>query len=135
MKVLKMGQNKTFELFNGGLIVFPSKNVDVSALPWYEHPAFKGVYLKDLVKGADTKGAFSCHIVKVKKGSEVGEHSHETQWEFNEALEGNGTFVIHGKEFSCKPGFAYATPPGISHIVSAPEEDLYILAKFIPALL
>lgn len=130
-----MGQDKVFETFNSGMIIFPSKNIDVSALPWYEHPAFKGVYLKDLVKGADTRGAFSCHIVKIKKGSEVGEHSHDKQWEFNEALEGNGTFMIHGKEFACKAGFSYATPPGISHIVSAPEEDLYILAKFIPALL
>ena len=97
MKVLKMGQDNIFETFNNGLVIFPSKNIDVSALPWYEHPAFKGVYLKDLVRGDDTKGAFSCHVVKIKKGSEVGEHSHSSQWEFNEALEGNGTFVIHGE--------------------------------------
>lgn len=76
----------------------------------------------------------SCHIVKINKGSVVGEHSHGTQWEFNEALEGNGSFVIQGKKYACKPGFSFATPPGITHIVSAPEEDLYMLAKFIPAL-
>jgi quercetin dioxygenase-like cupin family protein len=129
-----MVQDKVFEMFNNGLVVFPSRSTDVSALPWYEHPAFKGVYLKDLVKGSETNGAFSCHMVKIKKGCEVGEHSHDKQWEFNEALEGTGTFVIQGKEMACKAGFSYATPPGVSHIVSAQDEDLYILAKFIPAL-
>ena len=129
-----MGQNKAFEMFNDGMVIFPGKSIDVSALPWIEHPAFKGVYLKNLVTGSETKGAFSCHMVKIKKGCEVGLHSHDTQWEFNEALEGSGTFVIQGKELACKPGFSYATPPGVSHIVSAQDEDLYILAKFIPAL-
>ncbi len=118
-----------------GKIVIPEKDVDVAKLPWYEHPGFKGVFLKNLVTAEDTNGAFSCHVVKVKKGFDVGEHYHNAEWEFNEVLEGSGTFIINGKKFTCKPGFSYVTPPGIAHIVSAPDEDICLLAKFIPALM
>ncbi len=68
-----MSKNNVVELFADGKIVYPGKEIDAAKLPWYEHPAYKGVFLKDLVTGADTKGAFSCHLVKVKKGFEVGE--------------------------------------------------------------
>jgi quercetin dioxygenase-like cupin family protein len=129
-----MGQDKVMELFDNGKVIFPGRDLDVAKLPWYEHPAFKGVFLKNLVTAADTKGAFSCHIVKIRKGSVVAEHSHNSEWEFNEALEGIGSFIINGKNYVCKPGISYATPPGMPHIVSAPEEDVYILAKFVPAL-
>lgn len=129
-----MSQDKVLELFNNGKVIFPGDDVDVAKLPWLEHPVFKGVFLKNLVNASDTKGAFSCHIVKVLKGSEVGEHSHKSEWEFNEALKGVGSFVINGKKYACKPGFSFATPPGITHIVSAPDEDVYLLAKFMPAL-
>ncbi|MCD1293639.1 cupin domain-containing protein [Methanocella sp. CWC-04] len=129
-----MGQKNAIELFSSGSIIFPGKYVDAAKLPWYEHPAFMGVFLKDLVTAADTRGAFSCHIVKIKKGFDVGEHSHNAEWEFNETLEGTGFFVINGKKYACTPGFSYATPPGMTHIVSAPNEDVYLLAKFIPAL-
>lgn len=131
-----MGQDNVVEWFDSGKVVFPRADVvDASKLPWYEHPAFKGVFLKDLVSAKDTRGTFSCHIVKISKCCKVGEHSHGSQWEFNEALQGRGTFTIQGKEYSCEPGFSFATPPGISHIVSAPLEDVYLLAKFVPALM
>jgi quercetin dioxygenase-like cupin family protein len=71
--------------------------------------------------------------VKVEGGCDVGNHSHE-EWEFNEAISGEGTFIIGNKKLPLKPGLSYATPPGISHIVSAPEEDIYLLAKFVPGL-
>jgi quercetin dioxygenase-like cupin family protein len=128
-----VSRKKIVELFDNGVVFLPGGGVDVAKLPWHEHPEFKGVYLKDLVKAEDTKGAFSCHIVKVEKGFEVGEHSHMSEWEFNEALDGAGSFVINGRAYACKPGFSYATPPGTPHMVSAPREDVYLLAKFIPA--
>jgi quercetin dioxygenase-like cupin family protein len=129
-----MTESKVVELFAMGKIVIPEKAVDAAKLPWYEHPGFKGVFLKDLVTAEDTKGAFSCHIVKVTMGCEVGEHYHNAEWEFNEVLEGSGSFIINGKKFACKAGFSYATPPGVTHSVSAPGEDIYLLAKFVPAL-
>jgi quercetin dioxygenase-like cupin family protein len=129
-----MCHNNIVELFTSGKVIIPGKDIDETKLPWYEHPGFKGVFLKDLVTAEDTKGAFSCHIVKVEKGFDVGEHYHNAEWEFNEILEGSGSFVINGKKYQCKPGFSYATPPGVAHIVSAPDEDVYMLAKFVPAL-
>jgi hypothetical protein len=42
--------------------------------------------------------------------------------------------VIDGKKFACRPGFSYVTPPGIAHVVAAPDQDLVMLAKFVPAL-
>lgn len=116
-----MEPNKVVELFNSGS-------------PWQKHPAFGGVFLKELVAAADTKGEFNCFIVKIEKGAEVGEHVHDTQWEFNEALEGSGIVKMEGKKYVCKPGSSFVNPPGISHMVAATEEDLYILAKFVPAL-
>lgn len=129
-----MGKDNVVELSANGKIIFPERYVDAAKSPWYEHPAFKGVFLKDFITAADTKGAFSCHVVKIMKGFQVGEHSHNTEWEFNESLSGRGSLILNGKEYRCEPGFSFATPPGVTHIVSAPDEDLYLLAKFIPAL-
>lgn len=129
-----MCRNNVVELFAEGKIVFPGKEVAAAKLPWYVHPNFRGVYLKDLVTAADTKGAFSCHVVKIEKGFEVGEHDHKAEWEFNEVLSGDGSMVVDGKKVACGPGFSYVTPPGISHIVSATGDDIYMLAKFVPAL-
>lgn len=129
-----MSQNTIQEIFTEGKILFPGKAVDAAKLSWYEHPAFKGVFLKDLVTAADTKGAFSCHVVKVKKGCQVGEHYHNAEWEFNEALEGTWLLTLGGKQYECGPGFTCVTPPGVPHVVSAPDEDVYLLAKFVPAL-
>jgi len=129
-----MIQNTIPELFSDGKVVFPGKTIDAAMLPWYEHPAFKGVLLKDLVTAVDTNGAFSCHVVKISKGFEVGEHNHNAEWEFNEAVEGCGPLILDGVTHSCRPGFTCVTPPGVPHIVSAPYEDICLLAKFVPAL-
>ncbi|MGA9141693.1 MAG: cupin domain-containing protein [Methanocella sp.] len=126
--------NNVVELFADGKIILPGKEIDAAKLPWYEHPAFKGVFLKDLVTAADTKGAFSCHLVMIKKGFEVGEHDHKIEWELNEVLTGSGSMIIDGKKMACKPGFSYVTPPGIPHIVSADGGDICLTAKFVPAL-
>jgi mannose-6-phosphate isomerase-like protein (cupin superfamily) len=128
-----MCNNNVAELFADGRIVFPGKEIDAAKLPWRCHPS-EGVLLKDLVTGADTDGAFSCHIVWVKKGSSVGEHDHKVEWEFNEVLAGSGTMIVSGKEMACRPGLSYVTPPKVAHVVSAPREDLFMTARFVPAL-
>jgi mannose-6-phosphate isomerase-like protein (cupin superfamily) len=43
-------------------------------------------------------------------------------------------FGFGGTRSDCKPGDSYVNPPGVSHSVAAPKEDLYIFAKFFPAL-
>ncbi len=129
-----MKQSEIYKLFDNGKIVFPEKEIDAAAIKWNKHPVFNGVFLKELVSAADTKGAFNCLLIKIEKGAEVDEHTHDTQWEFNEVLDGNGMFGFGDKKSACKPGDSYVNPPGVSHSVAAPKEDLYIFAKFMPAL-
>ncbi|MDE4908582.1 cupin domain-containing protein [Methanogenium marinum] len=129
-----MERTQIVKQFDEGTIISPQTEIQSGSLEWYEHPAFKGVYLKDLIPGSDTNGQFSCHIVRIEKGCEVGDHSHETQWEFNESLQGNGVFVLGGKRIPFGSNYSFVTPPGVEHTVIAEDEDLYILAKFIPAL-
>lgn len=129
-----MEKNEITNLFNEAKIIYPEKEIDAKDATWYEHPDFKGVFLKDLVPGKDTGGQFSCHIVKIEKGYEVGNHSHNVQWEFNEAIDGNGIFILGDKEILFNAGYSFVTPPGVEHTVIAEGNDLYILAKFIPAL-
>jgi len=129
-----MAHSDIVELFESGIIISPGKMINSERKPWVEHPDFKGVFLKDLVMSADTSGAFSCHLVKINRGSSVGEHSHKKEWEFNEVLAGSGTIVLGDKEHPCKAGISIINPPGVPHVVSAPKEDLYLLAKFVPAL-
>jgi len=121
------------DIFNEGKIIFPDDETDAKKLNWYEHPAFNGVFLKDLVSGKETGGAFSCHIIRVNKGCEVGQHLHEDQWEFNEVLAGDGVYIYDNKEVRSGAGFSFATPPGVRHALIAGVDDLYLLAKFIPA--
>ena len=129
-----MEQSETYRLFDSGKIVFPEKEIDATAIPWKKHPVFRGVFLKELVSAADTDGTFNCLLIKIEKGAEVSDHTHDTQWEFNEVLDGNGVFGFGDKKSACKSGDSYVNPPGVSHSVAAPMEDLYITAKFMPAL-
>jgi quercetin dioxygenase-like cupin family protein len=129
-----MKQGDILKSFDSGKIVFPEREIDAATLPWKNHPVFKGVFLKELVSAADTKGAFNCLLIKIEKGAGVGDHTHTTQWEYNEVLEGRGMFGFGGTRSDCKPGDSYVNPPGVSHSVAAPKEDLYIFAKFFPAL-
>lgn len=122
------------ELFNDAKIIYPEKEAEAKDAKWYEHPAFKGVFLKDLVTAEDTNGQFSCHIVKVNAGCEVGSHLHEFQWELNETIAGNGIFILGDKEVVFTAGYTFVTPPEVEHTVIAEGNDLYLLAKFVPAL-
>ncbi len=120
---------------NEGKVVFIDRGINARDLPWNEHPSFRGVYLKHLVKGEDTEGRFSCHIVKIGKGFEIGEHIHEGKWELHEVIEGSGKCILVDKEVKYQPGVSAVIPAGLVHRVVAPENDLYLLAKFVPALL
>ncbi len=100
--------------------------------PWYSNPGWTGVALADLASGADTKDAFSSHLVRVQKGCEVSSHLHESQWEWNVILDGHGRILLDGREVSFKPGDTFTTPPGVRHAVVADKEDVALLAVFVP---
>jgi quercetin dioxygenase-like cupin family protein len=101
-------------------------------LTWYTNPAWTGVSLADLAPGADTKGSFTSHFVRIRKGCEVPDHLHESQWEWNVILDGHGTIHLDEREIPFNPGDTFTTPPGVRHAVVADMEDIALLAVFVP---
>ena len=123
------------QAFQDGQIFFNSHDENVQDLPWHEHPKFSGVSLKHLITAKDSEGKFSSHLVRVKRGCEIGEHIHEGKWELHEVIEGRGACRIEDKTIDYIEGVAAVIPADIPHVVQATESDLFIMAKFVPALL
>lgn len=118
-----------------GKIIYVNNELAIDELTWNNHPKFNGVSLKHLVKGESTKGKFSCHLVKIEAGCEIGEHIHEDKWELHEVIAGKGKGILIEKEIDYEIGISVIIPEGVKHKVVADEGDLYLLAKFIPALI
>ena len=118
-----------------GQIFTIGQTLTVQDLPWHDHPAFQGVALRHLITGKQTDGKFSSHLVRVKSGCEIGDHIHEGKWELHEVVCGQGTCRIETAEISYTKGVTAVIPADLPHSVQATESDLYLLAKFIPALL
>ena len=125
----------TQELYcESGEIVFKDGNRKIGDFPWNEHPAFAGVSLKHLLTGNDTDGNFSCHLVRVAAGCKIGNHIHEGKWELHEVLCGQGICQMGSVRIPYQPGVVAAIPADVLHEVQA-DEEIYLLAKFVPALL
>jgi quercetin dioxygenase-like cupin family protein len=122
------------DIIGNGKVFGLDKEIDASDLAWNEHPSFKGVYLKHLVKGEMTDNKFSAHLIKIEAGYEIGEHIHNGNWELHEPIEGNGKGYLGDKEIDYKLGVSVAIPEGVNHKVVAGDNDFYLLAKFVPAL-
>lgn len=118
-----------------GEIFCHSNKTHVNEIPWHEHPTFAGVALKHLITSTNTDGKFSSHLVRVQSGYEIGEHIHAGKWELHEVIAGHGKCIMNNEEVEYYEGVAAVVPSDIPHIVKALEEDLYILAKFVPALI
>lgn len=117
-----------------GYVFSSQQNVEANTVPWNKHATCPGVYLKHLVKGDQTEGKFSCHLVKVEAGCEISEHIHANNWEIHEIVSGEALGYLEDREMPYTPGTTAVIPAGIKHRVVAGETDLYIRAKFIPAL-
>ena len=122
------------KIIDEGKIIYLGKEVNAKSLNWNAHPTLKGVFLKHLIIGEDTDNMFSCHLVKVEKGCEIDEHIHEKQWELHEIIDGIGKGILADKEVPYRLGVSLVIPKGVKHKVIASECDLYLLAKFVPAL-
>lgn len=130
-----MEQDDISEPFKQGSLLLPGIEVRAMEKPWYSHPAWDGVFLKDLVTANETGGAFSYHLVRVEPNGEVADHDHETQWEWNVVLAGSGSFLVDGAAVPVAgPGQTFVTPPRTHHTVSAGDDELSLLALFVPAL-
>jgi len=118
------------------LLATPDAEADLSALPWNPHPSFTGVALKHLVTGAQTGGALSAHLVRIQAGCLLETHTHPGSLELHEVARGAGVCALGEKNVRYAPGVCGLIPAGVAHSVRADAgEDLYILAKFAPALL
>ncbi|MFA4886029.1 MAG: cupin [Desulfotomaculaceae bacterium] len=127
--------NETVKGISEGEIVYLDKKFNVEALDWNQHPSFAGVFLKHLVKGESSDGKFSCHLIRIKDGFEISDHIHEGKWELHEVIGGIGKGVMAGQEIVYKHGVTVVVPESVQHKIVADNGDVYLLAKFIPALL
>ena len=129
---------ETMEIFAciaNSTITHIDRDDDAGQIEWNEHPKFKGVYLKHLVRGLATDGRLSCHLVRIDPNSVLDEHVHENQLELHEVIEGEGSFILADKETAYHPGRMGIIPQGVRHKVIAGKSGLVLLAKFCPALL
>ncbi|WP_424358546.1 cupin domain-containing protein [Methanocella sp. MCL-LM] len=121
--------------FRDGRIIADGRSATVESLPWNEHSTFKGVYLKHLVTGSMTGGRLSCHLIRIEAGHAIGDHVHADKHELHEIISGRAEADVNGKPFVYEPGVVSVIPEGVRHRIVADREDVYLLAKFFPALL
>jgi mannose-6-phosphate isomerase-like protein (cupin superfamily) len=129
-----MELKNVMDIFDPEVVFLPEQEIETAKKPWYPHPEWRGVFLKDLVTGKETGGMFSYHLVRIWEDSKVMDHNHETQWEWNRIIDGEGVFLFGDREVLLACGQTFITPPGIHHSVNAHSGDLSLLAVFVPAL-
>ena len=130
-----MDQQSSITIFEEGSVACGARVRPIGEAEWNPHPAFTGVYLKHLVKGEDTQGRISCHLVRVEAGHEIGRHIHAGKEEIHEVLGGRGRCLVAGREYTYAPGIVSVIPGDTEHLVQAVDEDLLLFAVFSPALL
>ena len=118
-----------------GTIHYSDRSVNISDVEWAKHHKFKGVYLKHMIKDADTDGLFSSHLVKIDPNCCLEAHCHENQLELHEVIEGDGLCRLIEETFDYHLGKMAVIPKGENHMVRAGENGLTLIAKFFPALL
>ena len=118
-----------------GTIHYHDRSENISDVKWSKHSVFQGVYIKHMIKGADTCGLFSSHIVKIDPNCCLDQHCHENQLELHEVIEGEGVCQLVEERFDYRFGKMAVIPKGERHMVKAGEKGLTLLAKFFPAML
>lgn len=127
-------KNEVFEKFNCGTLRLPAKTISFDEIEWSKHPTFEGVELKHIIKGSETGGAFSYHLVRIAPNKSIKNHIHKTQLETHEVIAGSGKCVNDGTELEYAPGVISIMPAKVPHEVNAGNEGLFLFAKFFPAL-
>lgn len=135
-KIPRLVDAEISRLVGAGRLARPDGDTDLTTRPWSPHPRFAGVALRHLISAADTSGALSTHLVRINAGAELSSHSHKDSLELHEVLRGTGVCTLGHRSAIYQPGTCGLIPAGLAHSVRADEgEDLYLLAKFAPALL
>lgn len=122
------------ETFENGSVFAGGVHTETDTLKWNAHPAFMGVYLKHLIKGEQTGGQLSCHLVKIEPGCSIGLHNHLGKRELHEVVRGSGNCSIEDEVIEYGPGKIALIPADVNHEVNAGKDGLLLLAKFFPAL-
>jgi quercetin dioxygenase-like cupin family protein len=133
--VFSMQDNIISTKINSGTIHFNNHSKNISDIEWVKHPKFKGVYIKNLIKGVDTYNLFSSHLVQIDPDCCLEKHCHENQMELHEVIEGSGLCQLMEGTFNYYLGKMLVIPKGEDHRVHADKNGLFLLAKFFPALL
>jgi len=129
-----MSGGELFSRFEKGKLYISNGIRDFSDIQWSKHPKFDGVELKHLVQGAQTKEQFSYHLVRIAPGKKIGLHTHATQLETHEVVEGSGFCINEGAKIAYESGIITFFPIGIEHEVEAGPDGLLLFAKFFPSL-
>ncbi|MGI6104765.1 MAG: cupin domain-containing protein [Raoultibacter sp.] len=124
----------TFDQFENGALIINDKQISLCDIAWSPHAAFEGVALKHLITSSQTKGTFSYHLVRIDPSKRIGWHTHETQLETHEIIEGSGYCTIGSEKYTYRPGTISVIPTATNHEVVASQNGLYLFAKFLPAL-
>lgn len=127
-------KKEVFEAFNSGKFEIPGKTISFDDVPWSKHPTFEGVELKHILKGAETDGAYSYHLVRIAPNCSILDHIHDPQLETHEVIAGFGKCINGGAEINYEPGVISVMPSKVHHEVHAGEDGLFLFAKFMPAL-
>jgi quercetin dioxygenase-like cupin family protein len=122
-------------IFDKGILYINRTCIDVDSLLWNEHSAFKGVFLKHIIKGENTDNRLSCHLVRINPGCEIGIHTLSGKTELHEIIHGSGICTIEQSKIDYHKGVIGFIPADRNHSVKAEQEGLFLLAKFFPALL
>ncbi|MEN6391612.1 MAG: cupin domain-containing protein [Syntrophomonas sp.] len=130
-----MLDDKISYLFENGVVESLSGSCGTRDIAWSEHTVSKGVFLKHIVRGEDTGGALSCHLVRVNPGELLDTHIHNGKLEIHQVLEGQGIAQVGDRTMDYKAGSVNVIPADMEHQVKAGPEGVFILATFSPALL
>ncbi|MEA4858052.1 MAG: AraC family ligand binding domain-containing protein [Solidesulfovibrio sp.] len=114
----------------------PAGARDVAGLAWNAHPAFDGVALKHLLRGADTGGAISCHLVRVGPGKALSPHVH-ARLVVGLCQSGGRRIEAAGATWHVGPGEGFVIPAGLAHACSPlhPVGHDYLSLAIAPGLL
>jgi quercetin dioxygenase-like cupin family protein len=129
-----MDGKELFSRFENGKLHTPEGIRDFSEVQWSKHPKFDGVELKHIIQGAQTKEQFSYHLVRIAPGKKIGLHTHATQLETHEIVEGSGFCINEGVRIAYESGVVTIFPAGVEHEVEAGPNGLLLFAKFFPPL-
>lgn len=124
-------EKKIFCAFDNGRVTANGKTAGLGERPWNPHKDFEGVYLKNVVTGDKTGGAFTCHLVRIDPGKKIGLHSHPDSIELHEVIAGNGACVTEQGDIAYAPGIVAVLAAKSPHEVLAGEDGLCLFAKFV----